>query len=403
MKIDRVKEKPMNKLFASIVATLITFTILGLTLQRLPYNNVAVAAAGNLLGILDRMEVPRTGLQAPEEKAKEQFPRERTLYTNPTATIYLDGLMVLCHDGSTFQAGIHTATDKEHVVTVLVRKRGQKDPVVYKQFTHQQIKNMRPLHLYIEGANGKPLDASAELYEKDNPSLRQAFANILDFQSQEFHGAGLKLVPGVLVPINILQGKFYSATLGKIGKKKAGTGDIPIPLGKRSTLTAADITQDSGAIVMAYSNRKKEIFRLPLNSSTQYEINILNEPPEAEHHSGAQHHPQSKDCPKECDCPNDPHKNHFPDYYKAFDPRTFSDKFLVCLDNDEQQGTGLLSTFPTTPRISTAVNKLAPGATIPFAMLWRPPSPSREMGLFVEPDDPPCIQTWVSHIPRLPE
>src|SRR5262249_46736578 len=245
-------------------------------------------------------------------------------------------------------------------VTVLVRKRGRKDPVFNKQFTHQQIKDMRPLRLYVEDANGKPLDASAELYEKNNASLRQAFANVLDFQSPEFHGPGLKLVPGVLVPINILQGKFYSATLGKVGKKKAGTSDLSIPLGKRASMVAADISQDSGAIVMAYGDRKKEIFRLPLNPSTQYEINILNEPPEEGHHSEARHHPQSNDCPKECDCPNDPYKNHFPEYYKAFDPRTFSDKFIVCLDNDEQQDVRPLPIFPAVPPVSTAVNKLAP-------------------------------------------
>ncbi|MBO0861007.1 MAG: hypothetical protein J2P21_21495, partial [Chloracidobacterium sp.] len=57
------------------------------------------------------------------KKRKNSFQRERTLYANPTATIYLDGLMVFCHDGSAFQAGIHTATETEHVVTVLVRKR----------------------------------------------------------------------------------------------------------------------------------------------------------------------------------------------------------------------------------------------------------------------------------------
>src|SRR5262245_27084413 len=325
MNLNRIKEKPTNELFVSVLATAIIFAILGLTLKLVSYNSAAVAAA--------------------EDKAQEQFPRERTLYANPTATIYLDGLMVFCHDGSTFQAGIHTTTEPEHEVTVLVRKRGEKDPILLKQFTHQQIKDMRPLHLYIEGANGKPLDASAELYEKNNASLRQAFANVLDFQSAEFHGQGLKLVPGVLVPINILQGKFYSATLGNVGKKKAGTRDLPIPLGKRASMVAADISQDSGAIVMTYSDRKKEIFRLPLNSSTQYEINILNQPPEGRHHSVAQHHLQSKDCQlKECDCPNDPYRSHFIEYYKAFDPKTFSDKLLLCLDDDEQQ-----ESFPTPP------------------------------------------------------
>src|SRR5262245_20599910 len=99
----------MNKLPISIFATLMIFAILGFTLKLLPNSGAAVAAA--------------------EEKAKGQFPRERTLYTNPTATIYLDGLMVFCHDGSTFQAGIHTAANPEHVVTVMVRKRGEKDPV----------------------------------------------------------------------------------------------------------------------------------------------------------------------------------------------------------------------------------------------------------------------------------
>ena len=372
----------INKLPFSIFATLIIFAILGLTLKLLPYNGAAVAAV--------------------EDKAKEQFPRERPLYANPTATIYLDGLMVFCHDGSTFQAGIHTATEPEHVVTVLVRKKGEKDPVLFKQYTHQQIKNMRPLRLYVEGANGKPLDASAELYEKNNASLRQAFANVLDFQSAEFHGPGLKLVPGVLVPINIMQGKFYSATLGKVGKKKAGTRDLPTPLGKRASMVAADISQDSGAIVMTYGDRKKEIFRLPLNPSTQYEISILNEPPEEQHHSEAQHNSQSKDCKlQDCDCPNDPHKNHFPEYYKAFDPKTFSDKLILCLDDDEQQDVRPLPIFPTAPPVSTAVNKLAPGATTPFAMLWRP-SPGKRISL-VLPDDPPCDVGWVSNIPRLPD
>jgi hypothetical protein len=367
----------INKLPFSIFATLIIFAILGLTLKLLPYNNEAVAAA--------------------EDIAKEQFPRERPLYANPTATIYLDGLMVFCHDGSTFQAGIHTATEPEHLVTVLIRKRGEKAPVLNKQFTHQQIKNMRPLSLYIEGANGKPLDASAELYEKNNASLRQAFANVLDFQSAEFHGPGLKLVPGVLVPLNILQGKFYSATLGKVGKKKAGTRDLPTPLGKRASLVAADISQDSGAIVMTYGDRKKEIFRLPLNSSTQYEINILNEPPERQHHS------QPKDCQlQDCDCPNNPNKNHFPEYYKAFDPRTFSDKLILCLDDDEQQDVRPLLSFPAAHPVSTAVNNLAPDATTPFATLWRPPSPGKRITL-VEPFDPPCMVGWVSNIPRLPD
>jgi hypothetical protein len=383
MKINRIKEMPMNKLFISVFATLIIFSILGLTLKLMPYGSAAIAE---------------------ENKAKEMFPRERTLYSNPTATIYLDGLMIFCHDGSTFQAGIHTAAEHKHVVTVLVRKRGEKDPVFNKQFTHQQIKDMRPLSLYVEGANGKPLDASAELYEKNNASIRQAFANVLDFQSAEFHGPGLKLVPGVLVPLNIPQGKFYSATLGKNGKKKAGTRDLPIPLGKRATLAAADITQDSGAIVMAYSNRKKEIFRLPLNSSTQYEINILNEPPPNKSPK-AQHHSQSKDCRQtnDCDCPNDPRKNHFTEYYKAFDPKTFSDKFIVCLDDDEQQDVRPLPNYPEAPPVSTAMNKLVPGAAMPFAMLWRPSSLGRGMSLVFLPDDPPCEKGRVSNIPRLPD
>ena len=153
---------------------------------------------------------------------------------------------------------------------------------------------------------------------------------------------------------------------------------------------------------MTYGDRKKEIFRLPLNSFTQYEINILNEPPSSETPE-AQHHSQSKDCKlNDCDCPNDPHKNHFPEYYKAFDPRTFSDKLILCLDDDEQQETRPIFTFPAAPPVSTAVNKLAPSATTPFAMLWRPPSAGRRISL-VEPEDPPCTVGWVSNIPRLPD
>jgi len=98
------KENPMKRLLISIFATLVICATLGLTLKLLPFCSAAVAD---------------------ENKAKEMFPRERTLYTNPTATVYLDGLMVFCHDGSTFQAGIHTATEPEHVVTVLIRKEGR--------------------------------------------------------------------------------------------------------------------------------------------------------------------------------------------------------------------------------------------------------------------------------------
>src|SRR5262249_28467540 len=125
---------------------------------------------------------------------------------------------------------------------------------------------------------------------------------------------------------------------------------------------------------------------------------------EARHHAEAQHHPQSKDCQlKECDCQYDPYRNHFIEYYKAFDPKTFSDKFILCRDDDEQEDASPLPIFPTAPPISTAVNMRAPGATRPFAMPWRPLSPGRGISLVGVRPDPPCDIGRVSNIPRLPE
>jgi len=100
-------------------------------LKRLPYSNAAVAAAGNLLGILERLDGPSTNRQTLENKAKNSFRASvRSTQTQQPPSTWM-GLMVFCHDGSTFQAGIHTATEPEHVVTVLVRKKGQKDPILY--------------------------------------------------------------------------------------------------------------------------------------------------------------------------------------------------------------------------------------------------------------------------------
>src|SRR5262245_33259253 len=157
-----------------------------------------------------------------------------TLLKKPSVTIYLDGLMVLCYDKhqKRFQAGIHTDAHF-HAMTINVRERGQSTDLQSLSLEHERINEIAPFFLYVENkaGSGTPSGA-ATLIKPDDPRYRQAFANVLDMQSESFHKHDhLRIKPHKLAPLNILNGKFYSATLTKATRKNIGCDPNPLNLG----------------------------------------------------------------------------------------------------------------------------------------------------------------------------
>jgi len=180
--------------------------------------------------------------------------------------------MVFCPRRQYFPAGIHTATEPEHCGHCPGQKEGPEGSLLYKQFTHQQIKK-EAVTLYVEGANGKPMDASAELYEKNNASLRQAFACSWISKVQSFMAQALTR-PGVLVPINHLQGKFYRRRWAKSGKRSRNSDR---PFHWASVHLVAPISLRIRRHRYGLQRSQEEVFRLPLNPSRSIDQH-LDEP-----------------------------------------------------------------------------------------------------------------------------
>jgi hypothetical protein len=297
-----------------------------------------------------------------------------TLLKKPSVTIYLDGLMVLCYDKhqKRLQAGIHTEAHF-HDITIKVRERGQSKDIESLSLEHERVREMAPFFLYVEKKEGSGTpDGTATLYKPDDPRYRQAFANVIDMQSESFHKHDhLKIRPHILAPLNILNGKFYSATLGVATRKTLECDPNPFNLGFVSTRVAGDISNTSGNLILRSNDRKaKPLIMLPLSDEKQYEVCIFNEPvdshePMDNHEMHVAHtHDGSCDCPP----PNgEPRINHFNVYYKALVLRDGAMKYEVEIKDD------LHSILQDT------------GITVQ-----------------VLPDDPPCDIVWVSDIRQLP-
>jgi hypothetical protein len=292
-----------------------------------------------------------------------------TLLKKPSVTIYLDGLMVLCYDKhkKRLQAGIHTKVHF-HAMTIIVRERGQSTNPQSLRLEHEQIKETAPFFLYVENKEDSwTPSGAATLFKPDDPRYRQAFANVLDMQSESFHKHDhLRIKPHILAPLNILNGKFYSATLGKATRKALECDPNPLDLGFVSTRVAGDISNTSGNLILRSNDHKaKPLMRLPLSDEKHYEVSIFNEPT-GSHEMDADHtHDHSGDCPPQN---GEPRINHFNVYYKAFVLRDGATKYDVDIEED-------------------------PGPM---------PQDTGPVILF-EPFDPPCDLVWVSGISQLPD
>lgn len=292
-----------------------------------------------------------------------------TLLKKPSVTIYLDGLMVLCYDKhqKRFQAGIHTDAHF-HAMTINVRERGQFTDLQSLSLEHERLKKIAPFFLYVENKEGSGTPSgAATLFKPDDPRYRQAFANVLDMQSESFHKHDhLRIKTHKLAPLNILNGKFYSATLGKATRKNIGCDPNPLNLGFVATRVACDISNTSGNLILRSNDHKaKPLIMLPLGDGKHYEVSIFNEPTD-NHVMDADHtHDHSGDC----EPPNGESRiNHFNVYYKALVLRDGAIKYDVDFEEDPH-----LTPLDTGPVI-----------------------------LF-EPDDPPCELVWVSDISQLPD
>jgi hypothetical protein len=272
--------------------------------------------------------------------------------------------MVLCYDKrqKCLQAGIHTQAHF-HDLTIKVRERGQSADLQSMNLEHEHIKATAPLFLYVEKkGDGAAPDGAATLYKPDDPSYRQAFANVLDLQSEPFHKRDrLRIKPDILAPLNILNGEFYSATLGKATRTNS-EGDLnPHNLGLVGTGVAGDISNTSGNLILRSKDHKaRPLIQLPLSDEKHYEVTFFNEPAESDHTQDHDHSGHGSTRNGEI--------NHFNVYYEALVLKEGAMKYKIEIEEDHG------STQPDS------------GPIIHF-----------------EPFDPPCDIVRVSGIPRLPD
>ena len=292
-----------------------------------------------------------------------------TLLKKPSVTIYLDGLMVLCYDKNQkrLQAGIHTDAHF-HAMTITIRERGQSKDLQSMCLEHKQIKEIAPFFLYVEKKEGsRTPNGSATLHKPGDPRYRQSFANVLDFQSESFHKRDrLRIKPNKLAPLNILNGEFYSATLGKAKRMNMECDPNSFNLGLIATRVACDISQTSGNLILRSKNPKsKPLIRLPLSDEKHYEVSIVNEPTVAPEIDADHTHDHSGDCEPHN---GHPRTNHFNVYYEVLVLRDGAVKYAVEIEQEPR----------STPQDTGPV-------------------------ILVEPDDPPCDIVWVSGISQLPD
>src|SRR5262245_7983988 len=277
-----------------------------------------------------------------------------TLLKRPSVTIYLNGLMICCYDKhhKRLQADIHTEAHF-HAVTIKVRERGQSTDLQTLILEHEQVKEIAPLFLYVEKKQGagRP-DGAATLFKPDDPRYKQAFANVLDLQSESFHKHDhLRIKPNILAPLNILNGKFYSAALGEATRMSLGRDPNPLNLGFLATTAAGDILNTSGNLILRSNDHKAEpLIRLPLSDEKHFDVSIINGITDS-------HDPNA-----------DPTINHFPVYYKALVLKEGATQYEVEFMEDPHS------------------MSLDPGPVI-----------------LVVPEDPPCNVVWDSGISQLPD
>ena len=303
--------------------------------------------------------------------------QHETLITNPTATLLFDGVLFFCYDRERkiTQAGVHVKAEGHSIfVTVETENReaaaGSANAEAPKpvEFGHYEIAARAPFYLFVtnDPSGTLPGSGSASLFKENNLRFSKSFGYVLDFQSEEFYPRDLKIKKGILAPINLLNGTFYSAELtnakrrvarqpeanepaGEATAHAAGVGHNASPepvveesIGRIASLIAADISDEGGYLVVKDKDLIDVFPPLPLSAATWHRIRIVNAPPPpatetaqppADHHHPAgpgHHHPAGPG--------HHAGGNHFSEFYEAFDLKPGEKQFEVERDEISAQG-----------------------------------------------------------------
>ncbi|MBV9925256.1 MAG: hypothetical protein JOZ96_09600 [Acidobacteria bacterium] len=294
-----------------------------------------------------------------------------TLLTNPTATITLDGLMILSYNKASrvCQVGVHTQAEKHEVrLAVLEVREGETVREITKEVpwngSHENVKAISPLWLYVDSGNGRrPEEFSAALHQPGDKQFSQSFGNVLDFEGAGLYNRKLDFKPTTFAVLNIANGLFYSSANTKVALKKFGQNEdsdsaVPAVPGSIviSSLAAADITalsepgQGEGQpevvrhLVLEQENPKQELFRRKLEAGKHYVLRFVNGPkPEPKPQDGGEddgheghvgHEGHDEHAGHGGDEGNAHHVNaaeHFLQFYEMFSLLPDEKKFLVVL------------------------------------------------------------------------
>jgi hypothetical protein len=270
-----------------------------------------------------------------------------TLLNEPSATIYLDGLIILVHNAESKLtiAGIHTQAE-HHVLNIEVTQTGVAVPVWPKEDSdwdgsHENVKSIGPLWLYVDYGYGRHKEKFAStLHNPHNLLDAQSFGHVLDFEGPKLYRRELDYNLKAMALLNIGHGTFYSAEnlmskLKNFGQNQTFDKASIIGHLKVSAMVAADIDTKSkpGAersLVFEQSNPPKELFRLRLEQGKHYEVKIENVPDDS---AVAHAHTNSPE-------------GHFLKYYDLFALKPEEKKFIVEFDHEEHPSTGVTQLSP---------------------------------------------------------
>jgi hypothetical protein len=270
-----------------------------------------------------------------------------TLFNEPSATVYLDGLIILVHNAESklTLAGIHTQAE-HHVLNIEVTQTGVAVPVWPTQDSdwdgsHENVKSIAPLWLYVDCGRGRSeKEFAATLHEPHNLLNAQSFGHVLDFEGPRLYRRELDYNLNAMALLNIAHGTFYSAEnlmskLKNFGQNQTFDKASIVDHINVSSMVAADIDSKSEpevkrSLVLEQSYPPKELFRLELEQGKHYEIKIENVPDDS---AVAHAHTNSPD-------------GHFLKYYDLFALKPEEKKFIVEFDHEEPSSTSVTQLSP---------------------------------------------------------
>lgn len=222
------------------------------------------------------------------------------LLAGATATVYLDGLIFLLHNGGRglCRALIHTGA-AHHALRIEVSDAAGGAPLFPTEAlpwngSHDCVRDGAPFWLYVDEGAGRPDQFSASLFKPDDLSDQRSFGHVIDFESK-FYDHELRFHrTAPAAELNIADGTLYSAQNATMLVKSfaqdedpgRAVGDERIP---SSVLVAADIARASEEgverhLVLEQSNvvegcaPRREIFRLRLDAGRRLIVKLLNIP-----------------------------------------------------------------------------------------------------------------------------